>query len=272
MRTLRTDLLVLTLLMCVPVVSNAQDLAVPKNDAKIAKFEGTLDDGKGNMIQIVNDKAEKRIVTLPKDLTRVRYSAPALPEWLSQGLFVRFSTELNDQGQASRPLATLEVFLPDPPQTLRQLPPEQLRRQMPGIYPAGAAAGNNLLNNQAGAGKGAAGNHNYDVVGQLIGLEKGRIAVQCGDVGLQMVIDDKTKINVNAYGLDLAQKGDKVSVSGLSSPKSPENITADNVYISPVKPLGTPPDPSEIKAGDKATGKKKLKTTKPPKTPKPPTE
>jgi hypothetical protein len=190
---------------------------------------------------------------------------------LSQGLFVRFTTELDEQGRAARPVETLEVFRPDPPQLLRQLPPEQLRRQVPGIYPAGAAPGTNLLDNKAGAAKGG-GVQKFDVVGQLIGLEKGRIGVQCGNLGLQMVIDDKTKINVNSYGLDLAQKGDKVSVSGLSSSKTPDNITADSVYISPVKPLGTPPDPSELKSGENNLGKKKSKTTKSPKPPKPPTE
>jgi hypothetical protein len=240
----------------------------PKNNAQVAKFEGTLEDGKGNMIQVVNDKSEKRVVTLPKDMTQVRYSAEALPQWLTPGMFVRFGATLNERGQASGPLESLEVFLPDPPQVMRRLPPEQLRQQVPGIYPAGAAAGNNLLNNQPQAN---AGPQNYNVVGQIAGLQQDRIAVKCGDVPLQMTITDKTKIKVNAYGLDLAQKGDKVSVSGLATAKSAESITADHVYISPVKPLGTPPDPAA--ADTSLSGKKKGgKSTKSPKPPKPPTE
>ena len=91
------------------------------------------------------------------------------------------------------------------------------------------------------------------------------ISIQCGNVALQLVINEKTKIHVEAYGLDLAQKGDKVAVTGLASPRTPENITADGVVISPVKPLGTKPDPSQVKDGDKSIGKKKLKPTKPPK-------
>ncbi len=223
-----------------------------KSGAQIVKLQGKVDDWKGTMLQVVAENDEKKIIALPKELTKIRYNAPATLAWLSKGMFVRFSVELDEQGRPTRKLDAIQVFMPLPQQQMRRMPEEQLRRYIPGVYPAGAAAGTDLVN-QRPAQNGFI-RQNYDVVGQIIGMQADQLGVQCGNLGLAVGVEDKAEVNVTAYGLDLVKKGDSVSVSGLSSPKTPDQITADSIDISPEKPLGTGDEAIE---GKEVNSKKK---------------
>jgi hypothetical protein len=90
------------------------------------------------------------------------------------------------------------------------------------------------------------------VVGSLLGMQNNMLMLNCGGQPLQVPVDAKVKISVRSSGLQLARPSDKVSISGLFSPKTPEQIKADSLTITGAKPLG-----SEIAAAGKGKTKSK---------------
>ncbi|MFN9594199.1 MAG: hypothetical protein ACK56G_16005 [Pirellulaceae bacterium] len=246
------SLLLAPILACLAVaVARGQGAA---NDAQVVSLKGKIEGGQGLVLQVTDDSNAKKLVKLPDMPERILYRAEALLPWLQPGLWVRFATELNAMGQPTAPLSQMEVFTPIPVRS--PLPPEQLARRVPGIYPVAALGANGAQPFQDG--KNIPQTAKVLVVGQIAGGQKDRIALQCGGIPMQVRVDDKTQITVTLNAIDFVQPGDAIVVQGLASAQSPDEISAQTATITAVKKLGETPEADDPQQeGDEGKGKNK---------------
>jgi hypothetical protein len=220
----------------------------------VVSLKGKIEGGQGLVLQVTDDSNAKKLVKLPDMPERILYRAEALLPWLQPGLWVRFATELNAMGQPTAPLSQMEVFTPIPVRS--PLPPEQLARRVPGIYPVAALGANGAQPFQDG--KNIPQTAKVLVVGQIAGGQKDRIALQCGGIPMQVRVDDKTQITVTLNAIDFVQPGDAIVVQGLASAQSPDEIYAQTATITAVKKLGETPEADDPQQeGDEGKGKNK---------------
>lgn len=237
--------------------------AQQNNDLTAINFEGKIVDGSGNILQITDDKGGNKTVQLPEQYAQTNYSGKALLRWLQPEMFVRFTAKLDEKGKAISNVPSLVVFEPNK-RNRNQWTLEEVQKNVPGIYPAGAAKGTNL----ADQAKPNLVNQDFNIVGQIVGEEKGILGVQTGVVLVQVPVTDKTEFEVQAYGAQLAKPGDTIKVRGLFSAKAPNEVYAQNVSIVGEKPLGEEEPKEEVEDAKKKNTKKaksKTKSKKPPK-------
>lgn len=234
---------------------------------EIASATGVLSAMAGNQIKITTESKEEYFVVLSKDST-LRYQGSADKKFLMPGLFVRFSTVLNQNGIAQTPLSNIEVFTPS---SNRHLNPDQLREQTPGVYQEGGEVGKvqpkaapvkPAAKDPAATkpartprGAGAIGDvGSFRVVGQLAGGQGNKLMVMAGTMRLQIELADDAKIGVSGTDLMFCQQGDTVKVSGLRVAGQEKWIQAESVQITGSKPLG--PEEGKAAKGSRNKGKK----------------
>lgn len=250
---------------CVAILSMFASVPATAQDPKqggglqIAQVSGTMQAMALNQIKVLAEDKKEYFVVL-SDQTSLQYRGTAEPDFLTQGLFVRFTADLNQTGLAQAPVKELEVFTYS---QNRRMTPEQIREQTAGVYQLGNEAGNDK---KAGAketpkksqGKQAAAAgaaQTYRVVGQVVGSQAGKMFVQAGSVRVQFELDPKAVINVTARDTTFIQMGDEVKVSGLRNAAQEQYIQSESIEIKGVKPLG----PAEGKAGAKNAKSSKTK-------------
>lgn len=222
--------------------ANAQDAGKTVGGLQIAQVSGTMQAIAQNKVKILaEDKNEYFAVV--SEQTSLKYSGTAEPEFLMPGLLVRFSAELNQSGHAQGPVTELEVFTISQHRRMSQ---EQMRDQTPGVYQVGGEVGNapkpgaktkdkTPANQTAASAKGAQA---YRVVGQIVGVQAGKMFVQAGAVRVQLELDPKAVIKVTSQDTTFCQIGDQVKVSGLRTSGEEQFIQSESLEIVGSKPLG----------------------------------
>jgi len=229
----------------------AQDAGNAAGGLQIAQVSGTLQAIALNRIKILAED-KKEYFAVVSDQTTLQYRGTAEPDFLMPGLLVRFSAEVNQSGQVQAPVTELEVFTFS---QQRRTTPEQAREQTPGVYQVGGEVGNvkkpggkapAKQTKQAAAP--ASGAQMYRIVGQIAGVQAGKMFVQAGAVRIQLELAPKAAITVTSRDTTFCQNGDEVKVSGLRTADQEQFIQAEALEVIGAKPLG----PLEGKAAKNA--------------------
>ena len=72
-------------------------------------FSGTLQQMRGGLLQVANDKQEQYVVKVDPRHTKVQCTGTAEPGFLRSGLYVRFSGEFDNRGTGSGELSELSI-------------------------------------------------------------------------------------------------------------------------------------------------------------------
>ncbi len=236
-----------------------------KNDLRVIDFQGKIDGYEQGVIFVSNEKGEKKVVVLPDDVEKIRFIAEALPEWVQQGAFVRFAAEFRADGMPTQPISEMEVFTLNA-RRRRPFSPEEMQRNVPGIYPIGVGKGTNLADDAANSntnnGNQQAATQKFNVVGVIIGLDPTAVGLQCGDRTMKLPLGEKCKFKLSANGLDFATIGDSVSVKGLFSPQATDRIQSDSIVVTAAKPLGSVSDDNSQAGKSKPTKAKNSRKNK----------
>ncbi len=251
-------------------IAHAQDPGKAVGGLQIAQVSGTMQAMALDKIKIVAED-KKEYFAVVSEQTSINYKGTAERDFLTPGLLVRFSAELNQNGQAQGPVNEIEVFTVN---QQRRMSPEQAREHTPGVYQVGGEVGNTKkpgdrtkektdkvstkLN--AATGKGSAfGAQAYRVVGQVAGVKAGKMVVQAGAAQVQLELDPKAVIKVTSHDTSFCQMGDQVKVSGLRN-AGEQFIQSESLEIVGAKPLAA----AEGKTGknSKTSKNSKGKTTK----------
>jgi hypothetical protein len=226
---------------------------------EIARGSGTLEAQQADTLKIATEDKKEKFLVVRRD-AQIRFTGEADLEWLTPGLFVRFSSPFDAQGKASGKLKTLEVFVPA--QALR-MSPEEIREQTPGIFsegkepPPGAKglftdkepAGNRDpkgKDNKAGdrnAGKKPAAEppvatgQSYRVIGQVVGLKDQTLTVSTPGRPVQIELDPDLVITVTSRDLSFTNKGDSVTYAGITNTAQPDWVQVERLDIKAEKKL-----------------------------------
>jgi len=252
-------------------IADAQDAGKAVGGLQIAQISGTMQAMALDKIKIVAED-KKEYFAVFSEQTSLNYKGTAETDFLSPGLLVRFSAELNQSGQVQGLVTELEVF------TLsqhRRMSPEQMRDQTPGVYQVGGEVGNakkpsdkkpsdkkpgdkkssDKTKDKAPAKSTAASAKRaqpYRVVGQIAEIKSGKMVVQVGAVRVQLELDPKAAIKVTSHDTTFCQMGDQVKVSGLRTAGQEQFIQSESLEIVGAKPLG----PAEGKTAKNTKGPK----------------
>ncbi len=271
------------LVMLQPCIANSQDSG-KAGGLQIAQVSGTMQAMALDKIKIVAED-KKEYFAVVSDQTSLTYKGTAEADFLTQGLLVRFSAEVNQSGQAQGPVKELEVFTVSQNRRMSQ---EQMRDQMPGVYQVGGEVGNvkkpsekakdkpaakpNATGKGAQAsgaqasgaqasGARASGARAYRVVGQIAQIKAGKMLVQAGGAQIQLELDPKAEIKVTSHDTTFCQMGDQVKVSGLRNAGQEQFIQSESLEITGAKPLG--PAEGKTAKNSKTTKGSKSKAAKP---------
>ena len=239
-----------------PFNATAQDTGKSVGGLQIAQVSGTMQAMQLNQIKIVAED-KKEYFAVVSEQTSLHYKGTAEPGFLMPGLLVRFSAALNQSGVVQAPVAELEVFTISQNRRMTQ---EQTRDQTPGVYQVSGEVGNTKKPSDKTKDKSTAKQTStstkdaqmYRIVGQIAGVQAGKIVVQAGAVRVQLELDPKAVIKVTSQDTAFSQMGDQVKVSGLRTAGQEQFIQSESLEIVGAKPLG----PAEGKTA------KNAKTTK----------
>jgi hypothetical protein len=250
------------LMLAVACASASLTWAQDAGGLEIASVTGKFAAMQANQMKITTgDKQDYFILVTPQ--TNLRYQGKAEPKFLMPGLLVRFSAAISQAGIVESPVKSIEVFTVS--QSHQRMSPEQLREQTPGLYHEGGDVGAVAKNSEpakvepkktepkktepqkAEAKKPESKNTNktagvpgsaYRVVGQVVGVQGGKIFVQAGQVRVQLELDPDAVITVSSTEAMFSQVGDEVKVSGLRTAGQDKFIQAETVQITGASPLG----------------------------------
>ena len=235
---------------------SAQDAGKAVGGLQIAQISGTMQAMQLNQIKILAED-KKEYFAVVSEQTALQYRGTAEPEFLTPGLLVRFSAELNQSGQVQGPVTELEVFTIS---QHRRMSPEQMREQTAGVYQVGGEVGNAKKPGDKPKDKvpskptaaSAKSSQAYRVVGQIAGTKAGKMFVQAGGVQVQLELDPKAVIKVTSHDTAFCQMGDQVKVSGLRTAGQEQFIQSETLEIVGAKALG----PAEGKTAKNAKSTK----------------
>ncbi len=255
-------------------IAHAQDTGKTGGGLQIAQVSGTMQARALDKIKIVAED-KKEYFAIVSEQTSLIYKGTAEPDYLTQGLFVRYSAELNPSGQAQGPVKELEVFNAS---QHRRMSPEQMREQTPGVYQVRGEVGNTKKPGEkpkdkpaakpnAASGKGAqasgaqaSGTQAYRVVGQIALIKAGKMLVQAGGAQVHLELDPKAEIKVTSHDTSFCQIGDQVKVSGLRTAGQEQFIQSESLEITGAKLLG--PAEGKTTKNSKTTKGSKTKAAK----------
>ena len=222
--------------------ATAQDAGKSVGGLQIAQVSGTMQAMQLNQIKILAED-KKEYFAVVSEQTALQYNGTATPDFLTPGLLVRFSAELNQSGQVQALVKELEVFTIS---QHRRMSPEQTREQTVGVYQVGGEIGNAKKPSDKSKDKSPAkptaasakGAQTYRVVGQIASVKASKLLVQAGGVQVPLDLDPKAVIKVTAHDAGFSQKGDQVKVSGLRTAGQEQFIQSESLEIVGAKPLG----------------------------------
>ncbi len=255
MRNLSMTPVRLSLLLTIALTSIASAQPGPYgNNGKAPRIpiEGKLQGVQGNMAQVVNDQGQAITFQLPQN--GVRFKAPMKFESLAKGMLVRVEAPATG-GKFLEPLKLLEVVVPNPS---KMNTPNERSMQTPGIYPL-----SQLLPKQPGQ----AANPNVRVVGYVVGVEPGKVALNCGGKPMMLELADPVHVEYQSSHLQFAKQGDRVRGSGQANNGQ---LYATSLEVTGSKPIGNeapaqqvPLDAMKLRVKEKAKTKSKKETPEP---------
>lgn len=217
----------------------------PGADRQAFKVNGTLKGMQNGMLMVTGADKKDYMVKLPKELDKVRYSGQAALEWLSNGLFVRFETQMDEKGRIVGTVKQVEVFVPDPQ---LQNNPATMKEHVPGVHLLGVAGSDGLFSDEKVPANSV---KSYRVIAQLIGVAKNKMMVAAGSNRLQVEVDPNVAINVSVPGMDLCQPGDDIAISGFTYPNQPQFVESQTISVTGKQLIG-----QKVKKGPKAAASK----------------
>jgi hypothetical protein len=178
---------------------------------------------------VTRDDGTDVMVKPPEDISKFQFIAKAKPQFLRQGMLVRFSGTFNRAGVAQSPIAKVELFQP----VSGKVPSNRRQHFVPGVHPDKRDA-----KKQAETGVARC-----DVVGTLVGIDQsGVMMVRAGKVPVRIPLVQNAIFEIHYNNLSLAQPGDPVKISGFYNPPDETKvlagsfaITTDRVYGEPVE-------------------------------------
>jgi hypothetical protein len=219
--------------------------------------EGTVQAVTRGRIQMSTDSAQNwTLMVDPKAVVHV--TGAAEPDFLRNGLSVRFTAELDKGGVANEKIQQLTIFTPSPenppgvwPEGERPAagkgPEGELRGGIdadngPAIRKApegGRRRGSGADNGPAAAKALAPGV--YTVAGRITSFRKGRLTVNAGRSTVRADVAEDAKIDVDFADYSLAKQGDKISVTkGATFAGRAGLAQAQELTITLSEPLAPP--------------------------------
>jgi hypothetical protein len=200
----------LILLSGLPTYAQAQR---PKpNGPPTEDFEavGTLEGIAPGMIRMTTNANQNWTIKLQPPQTKVELSGTAGPEFLKSGMCVKFTGEVDKQGNVKEKVAQLTVFTPSKDSSL-------------GLSQAGAGASDDHFG--AGAAPAAGGKPaakasagiepgSYAIAAQINNIHGGKVIANAGNAIVKFELASDAKVDVKIADVSLARKGDKISVKG----------------------------------------------------------
>ena len=207
--------LILPLLMV--LCWNATMLAQNANQVPKSKLTGKatiLAMDRSGVIQVKMESGAKWLVKVPEDPRKTVVTGSALPNWLSPGMFVKFTATFDEKGIGQQAINQMQVFIPSKEDPL-------------GAYRAAGGNAGNLFDDEKPAGekpKPQKATARFDIAGQLRGIRDGVLYVNAGGAALKVPVAEKCTISVAINGFQLCRVGD--------------SVTLDAWYPTPQKALG----------------------------------
>ncbi|MEX2118787.1 MAG: hypothetical protein WD847_04180 [Pirellulales bacterium] len=188
---------------------------VPAQEQPYLPFSGSgkIEKAVRGFIQMKNDADERYVIGIHPMNTRVTVTGTADPSFLTNGLWVRFSVELNKQGRPQGELTELtivELSEVVQPGAQADLVPGEDAKEQEGPIP-------------------------YIVVGQVRGLRNDNLQVAVPGKTLKLKLAEEAKITVDVSNYGLVRLGDEITVDGKQY--QPGKVVADRVEIKLVEPL-----------------------------------
>lgn len=205
----------------------------PQNDLTVIEMKGKFEEWKSNLLQVTDGSGKKKSIQMPNEVQQVSYRGTAKLDWIQIGMYVRLTAELDAQMQPRMPASEVELFRPM--QNMRRVNEEEMKRNIPGVYPAGVGKGTNLLEQKKTPAATEA--QKFDIVGMIQAKDAENLLILAGNQRIKIQVNAKTKVNVFLNGLDLVKNGDAIQVNGLYSPQSPDLIMAQSIAVTGAKPL-----------------------------------
>jgi hypothetical protein len=166
------------------------------------------------IIQVKMENGEQWLIKVPDDPRKTVVTGSAATNWLSPGMFVKFTATFDEKGAGQQTINEMQVFIPSKEDPL-------------GAYRAAGGNAGNLFDNEKPAGtrkKPQKVTARFDIAGQLRGLRDGVIYVNAGGAALRVPLAEKCSIRVVINGFQFGRIGD--------------SVTLDAWYYTPQKELG----------------------------------
>lgn len=197
----------------------------------VTKFSGKLKGVQRGILMVTRDDGVDVMISPPDDLSSFQFNATAKAPFLQRGMFVRLTGTFNVNGMAVEPIKSVTIFQPV---STANMAGHSKQKFKPGVY----SANRHAPKQPAVVGK-------YEVVGNLIGMNPAGLMVQAGKRRVQVPLAGDAKLSIQFNNLNLAQPGDKVSVSGFYQPPDDTKVKADRVTITTDRVYGEPNEPQK---------------------------
>lgn len=201
-------LLLALLCTCNTFAQNANQL--PKS--KLSGKATILAMNAGGVIQVQMTDGAKWLIKVPDDPRKTIVTGSAKGNWLSPGMFVKFTATFDEKGIGQQAINQMQVFIPSKEDPL-------------GAYrAAGGNAGNLFDDEKPAAAKPQKATARFDIAGQLRGIRDGVLYVNAGGAALRVPVAEKCTISVAINGFQFGRVGD--------------SVTLDAWYFTPQKAFG----------------------------------
>ena len=219
----------------------AQGVRLPQNRQPVAQtqpvdLQGVLENMGSSGLTMVDNNQTWRVF-VPQN-AKVQVTGTAEVDFLRSGLGVEFEATVDDRGTIQERVGELTIVT--------------LSRKKPmGVFPANAVGdaqdgfgvgveadlgnANKKPHKRAKVGKTVAGT--YRIVGRLAVGRGGKLSVHAGRGMFQIELAEQPTISVDVAHCNIARKGDKISVQGISMPARPGLAQAQVVNIVLSEPL-----------------------------------
>jgi len=181
-----------------------------QQEVKAFNVKGTITGMRGDLIQWVDENQRPHLVKLDRKQTqRITVTGSAEPSFLRPGLFVRFTTTLDEQGNITEPAKKLTIFSP-------------ADGFQAGVFPEDPA-------NPSGP---------MLVAGQIKAFKNETLTLLIGRKSVKVDLAEEPEITIEVSDLRIVSPGDHLEVHGIGL--TPEQIIAKTVDVELANPLTGP--------------------------------
>ena len=251
-KLLRMTLFFMPALLCMLLLDQlpAQDAQVKKAQLRTKGIITAI--GRG-VLQVKTADGGQWVIKAPDNPQQMTVSGSAEPNWLSPGMFVKFTAVFNNKGVGQQPIRQLQVFTPGEKDQL-------------GAFPAAGANAGNLFGADAEKKqKPQEVTANFNVSGQLRGYRDGVMLVAAGRAVLRVPVAEKCSISVVVKGVPLMQIGDTVTIDAWypANQKALGRAVANSLEVTAKQPFARPVPAGKRPAKKDPAGKPKPDEKKP---------